>query len=116
MMPGPTLKGMQEMPQFKTPEEELDFLRTHVAKREQELLRGGQIEQVKESAISDVIKEYKKVPIEEALHQDNIIGQKDSERIILKLKPETHDSVMEELLGIVITLTGIAALSIFSVW
>ena len=27
------------MPQFKTPEEELDFLRTHIAKKEQELLR-----------------------------------------------------------------------------
>ncbi|MEK7071562.1 MAG: TraM recognition domain-containing protein, partial [Patescibacteria group bacterium] len=99
-MQGPTFK---EMPQFKTPEEELDFLRTHVARREQELLRAGQIERVKEDAIGHIIQEYKKVPTEEALHKDNVIDKKDSDQIVLKLKPETHDVVMEELLGIVIT-------------
>lgn len=99
-MQGPTF---QEMPQFKSPEEELDFLRTHVAKKEQELLRKGQLEQVKEDATSHVLKEYKKVPLEQALHQDNRIDSRQSEQIVLKLKPETHDSVMEELLGIVIT-------------
>lgn len=100
MMPEPTLK---EMSQFKTPEEELDFLRTHVARREQELLRGGQIERVKEDAIGHVIKEYKKVSTAEALHKDNVIPDKDKEKIVLKLKPEPHDGVMEELLGIVVT-------------
>ncbi|MDP2789006.1 MAG: type IV secretion system DNA-binding domain-containing protein [bacterium] len=91
------------MSQFKTPEEELDFLRTHVARREQELLRGGQIERVKEDAIGHVIKEYKKVSTAEALHKDNVIPDKDKEKIVLKLKPEPHDGVMEELLGIVVT-------------
>lgn len=98
-MLGPAFK---EMPQFKTPEEELDFLRTHVAKREQELMRAGQIEKVKEDAIGHVIKEYKKVPESEALHKDHAILDKDKDRIVLKLKPEPHDAVMEELLGIAV--------------
>src|SRR3990167_7427187 len=99
-MPGPLFK---EIPQFKTPEEELDFLRTHVARQEQELLRAGQIERVKEDAVSQVIKEYKNVPAEQVLHKDHAFSAKESAKIVLKLKPETHDSVMEELLGIVIT-------------
>jgi len=93
----------QEMLKFKTPEEELDYLRTHVAKREQELLRAGQVEKVKETAIGDVINNYKTVPIGDALHKDNILPTKDAEKIVLKLKPELHDTVMEELLGIVVT-------------
>src|SRR5262245_11240873 len=99
-MQGPVFK---EMPQFKTPEEELDFLRTHMAKRESELLQRGQLERVKDDAALHVIKAYKKVPHEEALHPEHAIEQKDAERIVLRLKPETHDAVMEELLGIVIT-------------
>ena len=34
----------KETPKFKTPEEELDYLRAHVARREEELKRGGHIE------------------------------------------------------------------------
>lgn len=92
-----------EMPKFKSPEEELDFLRTHVAKREQELLRGGQIERAKEDATSHVIKAYKDVPLNQALNEEGRLSREDSDRLVFRLKPETHDAVMEELLGIAIT-------------
>lgn len=93
----------KEMPKFKTPEEELDYLRAHVAKREEELKDLGHIEHTTEHATQDVLGEYKKIPIEKLVHKDNVLNKKETEGIVLALRPETHDSVMEELLGIVIT-------------
>src|ERR1035437_416169 len=43
------------------------------------------------------------MPAERAIHKDNLITEKEADRIVLQLRPESHDSVMEELLGIVIT-------------
>ncbi|MFA5791746.1 MAG: TraM recognition domain-containing protein [Candidatus Paceibacterota bacterium] len=93
----------KEMPKFQTPEEELDYLRAHVAKREKELVDMGHIEDTKDNAAKEVIEVYKEIPAEQALHKDNILNKKETEGIVLALKPESHDSVMEELLGIVIT-------------
>ena len=91
------------MPKFKSPEEELDYLRAHVAKREQELVDIGHIEHAKENAAQEVIGGYKNIPAEDLVHKDNLISKKQTEGIVLALKPESHDSVMEELLGIVVT-------------
>ncbi|OGI65938.1 hypothetical protein A2914_01445 [Candidatus Nomurabacteria bacterium RIFCSPLOWO2_01_FULL_41_21] len=93
----------KEAPKFETPEEELDFLRKEVAKKERELAPSGSGEDAKEDAVKGVIQEYKKIPIGEVLHKDNIVKESEHEGIVLKLKPETHDSVMEELLGFLIT-------------
>ncbi|MEK7572777.1 MAG: TraM recognition domain-containing protein [Patescibacteria group bacterium] len=92
-----------EMPKFKTPTEELDYLRAHVAKKEQELIEKGHSENAQENATKDTILKYKEIPAKEIVHKDNLLTKKESEKIVLKLKPETHDTVMEELLGIVIT-------------
>src|SRR3989338_5035975 len=99
-MEGSALSGM---PKFKTPEEELQFLRAHVARREEELKQIGELERVSEHAVKDIIGEYKKIPTEELIHKDNKMSKGDTEGIVLRLKPEPHDSVMEELLGLVIT-------------
>ncbi len=94
---------VKEMPKFKNPDEELDYLRAHVAKREEELRQKGHFENVAEDAVRDVVYEYKEIPKEEVLHKDNLVTDKQEEGIVLKLKPETHDNIMEELLGLVIT-------------
>jgi hypothetical protein len=94
---------LKEMPKFSSPEEELDYLRAHVAAREEELIKIGQIEHVKENAAKDIIGAYRDIPIEQVVHGSNILGKKETGGIVLMLKPETHDTVMEELLGIVIT-------------
>ncbi|MES3032319.1 MAG: TraM recognition domain-containing protein [Patescibacteria group bacterium] len=93
----------KEMPKFKTPEEELDYLRAHVAKREEELIQIGHFENAKENAAIDVVGAYKDIDPEDLVHPKHIIKEKEAEGIVLALKPESHDSVMEELLGIVIT-------------
>ena len=54
-MPCDTINLMQpsffkEMPKFKTPEEELEYLRAHVAKREEELIQTGHTENAKDNA------------------------------------------------------------------
>lgn len=91
------------MPKFKTPEEELDYLRAHVAKREEELIKIGRFENANEDAAKEVLGTYKNIPAEDLLHKSNLIKEKETEGIVLALRPEPHDSVMEELLGIVIT-------------
>ncbi len=98
-------------PKFTTPEEELDYLRAQVARRERELVREGNTNS-NEHAIKEVIGEYKEVPSREALHKDLSLSEKENEGIVLKLKPESHDTIMEELLGIVITKGIRNALSI----
>lgn len=93
----------KETPKFQTPEEELDYLRAHVAKREEELIKTGQVEGAKDNATRDVVGAYKDIPAEDLLHSKNIINKKEAEGIVLALKPESHDATMEELLGIVVT-------------
>ena len=92
----------KEMPKFKSPTEELDYLRAHVAQKEKELMQKGSFEHA-ENVVTNVIKEYKEIPAQNLIHENNLLTQKESEGIVLKLKPETHDTVMEELLGLVIT-------------
>ncbi len=100
------------MPKFKTPEEELDYLRAHVKAREEELISIGHIENAGDNAASEVIGAYKNIPAEKLIHKDNIIKEKEAKGIVLALRPETHDSVMEELLGIVVTKGVRNALSV----
>ena len=57
----------------------------------------------KKMRLRRIIGEYKEMPAEEFVHKDNLIMKKKPKDIVLRLKPETHDKVMEELLGIVIT-------------
>ena len=94
---------LKEMPKFQNPEEELVYLRAHITKREQELLDKGHTENVSEKAVKSIIEEYKEVPASSVVHKDNLISKKETEGIVLKLKPEVHDTVMEELLGIMVT-------------
>ncbi|MFA5937273.1 MAG: TraM recognition domain-containing protein [Candidatus Paceibacterota bacterium] len=103
---------LNEIPKFKTPEEELNFLRAHVSKREQELIDAGHLEEANDNAVRDIIKEYKEKPSDQVLHKDNLINKREAESIVLQLKPELHDTIMEELLGIVITKGIRNALSI----
>ncbi|MFM7088690.1 MAG: type IV secretory system conjugative DNA transfer family protein [Candidatus Paceibacterota bacterium] len=100
------------MPKFQTPEEELDFLRAHVAEKEKALIDAGHFEHAQEKAIVHTISEYKKTALGETVHQKHVIEEEDREGIVLKLKPETHDVVMEELLGLLLTKGIRNALSI----
>ncbi len=94
---------LRGMPKFKSPEEELDFLRAHVAEKEKALVDKGHFENASEKAATEVITEYMNVPAEQAVHKDILFKERETEGIVLKLKPEPHDAVMEEILGILLT-------------
>lgn len=94
---------LKEMPKFKTPDEELSYLRAHVAEREKELQKLGHFEHSNEKATIDVVEQYKTTPIEDVLHPKQKLEQKEKEAIVLALRPEEHDTTMEELMGLVIT-------------
>jgi hypothetical protein len=93
--------NLNNAPKFKTPEEELDFLRAHIKEREQSL-RENKVETNKEKIAEDLVSSYKKYEPEEVLHKNAILKRKDIEQIVSRLHPETHDSKMEELLSILI--------------
>jgi len=93
--------NLNNAPKFKTPEEELNFLRAHIAEREKALTEQGK-EVGQEQVAHDVISEYRKYEPEDVLHKSAVIKNKEIEKLVLRLKPETHDIKMEELLGILI--------------
>ncbi|MEK7564247.1 MAG: TraM recognition domain-containing protein [Patescibacteria group bacterium] len=93
---------LREIEKFKTPEEELEYLRAHVLKHEAYLKEEG-YENSHEDAAKEIASIYKDVPLERVVHRDNALSHTDQQNIVLSLKPETHDAIMEELLGIVIT-------------
>ncbi|MFA6552247.1 MAG: type IV secretory system conjugative DNA transfer family protein [Candidatus Paceibacterota bacterium] len=84
---------------FSSPEEELQFLRGEVARREKVLEIAGQNPE-REKVIAEKMEEYKKIPHEQVL--DKGYGLKDSkkEAMALDLAPEEHDDKIEELIAI----------------
>ena len=93
--------NLNNAPKFKTPQEELDFLRAHIAEREKSLGEQGQ-EVSKEQLAHSVISEYRKYEPEDVMHKDTLIKKSDAENLVLRLHPESHDNKMEELLGILL--------------
>src|SRR6185295_12910803 len=47
--------------------------------------------------------EYKQVPADKVLHENHQLTKGEEKHLVLALAPEPHDTVMEELLGLVIT-------------
>lgn len=105
--------NLNNAPKFKSPEEELEFLRAHIAEREKVLNEQGK-EMNKESLANDVIHQYEKYKPEDVMHKDAVIKKKESEALVLRLKPEAHDNKMEELLGILLDKGISNALSVVS--
>jgi len=91
----------EELPKFKTPEEEIRYLRAELAKKEGLAEKLPTVEEKKEIA-REVVREYAKVPAEAVLPPERIIPEKKAEGIVLKLKPEKHDEQMAELLGLLL--------------
>ena len=93
--------NLKDIPKFKTPEEELDFLRAHIAEREKTL--GSNDQNVnREQLAHNVITEYRKFEPKEVLHESAVMKNKEAERLITRLKPEAHDRKMEELLAVLL--------------
>lgn len=91
-----------QFPQFKNPTEELEFLRAEVKKRESFLSNEG-IPISHETAAKEILASYESVENKKDLeHPDTAWPVKEQEAFVLRLSPEPHDSVMEELLGVLL--------------
>lgn len=88
----------KETPKFNSPEEEINFLRRHIEERERELKESG-TPKTKEEVSREAVSAYDMVPKKEVLHDNYSVSEKDSEHIVLDLKPEAHDDKMSELYG-----------------
>ena len=94
--------SFQGLPKFKSPEEELAYLREHIARRENEMATEGNIVN-KEKLTHETIDEYAEVPKARVLHSAVAMKDKEVKGIALRLEPETHDAKMEELLAVLLS-------------
>ena len=103
--------NLENVPKFKSPEEEVAYLRAHIAEREKSLSGQG-VEVNKKVLAHEAIREYKNIPHQDVMHQDAILKEVDSNELVLRLKPESHDNKMEELLGVLLSKGISAALNV----
>ncbi len=88
----------REVPNFKSPEEEIAFLREQLHHKDRAMAEIG-VESQREKIAEQIVDVYKHVPQENVLAPELALPATEAESIALKLAPETHDTVMEELLG-----------------
>lgn len=84
---------------FKSPEEELAFLRARVAEKEKELETGNELD--RERIAKREVQEYAAAPAKEVLHEAVVMPEHETLRHVLKLEPEAHDAQMDELLKLI---------------
>lgn len=87
--------------QFKTPEEEVAFLREQLKQKEGEMrASSGGLEIKKEDIAKNLIETYKSAPAHEVLHPKAMMPADQVEGIVLKLHPESHDGDIGGILAV----------------
>lgn len=92
---------LKELPKFKNTEEELDFLRAHIAKRESELKKEGK-NLTPEDVVGQTLESYKNIETNQILHEGFINTPEHEEGIVLRLTSEEHDHTIEEFMAILL--------------
>lgn len=91
--------GVADGPKFKSPEEELAYLRQQVKEREEQLETQSQLD--RDRIAKREVAQYAATPAREVLHEDFKVDEHEILRHVLKLDPEPHDAQIEGLLKIV---------------
>ncbi|HUO55857.1 MAG TPA: hypothetical protein VMU27_00245, partial [Candidatus Paceibacterota bacterium] len=90
----------QNAEKFKSPEEELAYLRQRVAEKEREI--GAAENRFENDRIARrEIQQYANVPAARVLHEAYVLPEHETLRQVLKLDPEAHDKQIDGLLDIV---------------
>ena len=84
---------------FKTPNEEMDFLREDIRRKEEEV-RKSNYAKSRDEIIKERLESYGDEPIIGTLHKDFALPKKVQEEIALGLSPEPHDSRMRQFLDL----------------
>ena len=96
---------------FKTPEEELNYLRAKVSDQEKTLADKGEVVLREEIIKKEIIEHGKRKPLD-VLDENYALKKHEVESIVLDLSPEVHDTQMAELVNILQEKGVLNALSI----
>jgi hypothetical protein len=84
---------------FKSPEEEINFLRGEINRKEKALSeRNFSVE--KNQVVAEQISRYRDLPAEQILHEDYSLSKTGLEAVVSNLTPEEHDKKIAELVFI----------------
>ena len=100
-----------EIPKFSSHEEEIIFLREQLAKKENALAESG-VEINREKLAHTTVVEYKDASSDIPRPPGMQLPKSEEKELVLRLKPETHDNTMEELLAVMLSRGINAALKI----
>ncbi len=81
--------------QFASVEEEIQYLRKELAEKER--IHNPENSQEREQLAHEVIREYKELPLEKVVVPEKAVTPEEAEGIVLNLKPEEHDHIIEEI-------------------
>jgi len=84
---------------FKTPDEELKYLREKVSSHERQMAEDGK-DVIQDEVIHDEIHTHADKKPEDILDKDYALRKSEVETIVLDLSPEAHDAKMAELIDI----------------
>lgn len=85
---------------FRTPEDELSFLRAQVAEKERQLREAGHHPE-REALVHEELQRYKDQQSHEVLHDSHTLAVHERDRIALDLEPDEDDTAMYELMSVV---------------
>jgi hypothetical protein len=89
-------------PKFKSPQEELAFLRAQIAEKEKILINRSE-EYSKEELADNLLSQYSEYQPKDVLHKNVVMDENEISTLALRLHPEPHDNKMEELLAILLS-------------
>jgi len=84
---------------FKTPQEELAYLRAQVAEKERQIVDLGHTPEHAATTYEE-LQRYKQEPAHKVLHETHQMSETEVDAIVLDLPPDDDDAVMGELLGV----------------
>ncbi len=90
---------MQPTEKFATPQQEIAWLGAE-SQKAYILQENG--EQTLESVAQETVERYAKSEAKDFIHETAILPKHETEALVLRLKPETHDKKIEELFGIML--------------
>ena len=96
---------------FKTPDEELNYLRAKVLEHEKTHAKAGEVVPREEVIREEIIAHGNRKP-EDVLDENLVLKTREVEAIVLDLSPEVHDTQMTELINILQEKGVLNALSI----
>ena len=89
-------------PEFKNPQQEIDFLRQELNKQVEQYPHTETQERKSEIVGKEIISEYKQIPKQQVIPERLHVTQQEAEGIQLKLSPEQHDDIIAELFSMML--------------